>query len=86
MNSKIIQKINLNKDYLEDEYDLLDIPQEKKKKKYTKSNLPVKVCESCNRPYNWRKKWEKCWDEVKFCSDRCRNLAKNERKLKKQNL
>jgi len=20
----------------------------------------------------WRKKWEKNWDEVKFCSDRCR--------------
>ena len=20
----------------------------------------------------WRKKWEKSWDEVKYCSDRCR--------------
>ncbi|RYE16560.1 MAG: DUF2256 domain-containing protein, partial [Sphingobacteriaceae bacterium] len=23
-------------------------------------------------PFDWRKKWEKCWDEVKYCSDRCR--------------
>ncbi|MCK7271105.1 DUF2256 domain-containing protein [Enterobacter kobei] len=20
----------------------------------------------------WRKKWAKCWDEVKYCSERCR--------------
>ena len=20
----------------------------------------------------WRKKWEKVWDEVKYCSERCR--------------
>jgi hypothetical protein len=19
----------------------------------------------------WRKKWAKCWDEVKYCSERC---------------
>jgi hypothetical protein len=23
-----------------------------------------------------RKKWESCWDEVKFCSDKCRFTAK----------
>ena len=38
---------------------------EPKKKTYTKSNLPSKVCESCGRPFDWRKKWEKVWDEVK---------------------
>nr|WP_262420569.1 DUF2256 domain-containing protein [Pantoea vagans] len=21
---------------------------------------------------SWRKKWEKCWDEVLYCSERCR--------------
>jgi hypothetical protein len=21
-----------------------------------------KVCVSCNRPFNWRKKWERSWD------------------------
>lgn len=26
----------------------------------------------CGRPLLWRKKWEKVWDEVKYCSERCR--------------
>jgi uncharacterized protein (TIGR00251 family) len=41
--------------------------------RYTKSNLPSKLCATCGRPFNWRKKWERCWDEVRYCSDRCRN-------------
>ncbi|UIE39341.1 DUF2256 domain-containing protein [Leptodesmis sichuanensis] len=39
----------------------------------SKSNLPTKICPVCQRPFTWRKKWEDCWDEVKYCSDRCRN-------------
>ena len=38
-----------------------------------KKDLPVKVCASCNRPFSWRKKWEKVWQQVKYCSERCRN-------------
>ncbi len=38
-----------------------------------KENLPTKLCLVCNRPYTWRKKWEKVWDEVKYCSDKCRS-------------
>ncbi|CEL95326.1 unnamed protein product [Vitrella brassicaformis CCMP3155] len=45
-------------------------------KKYTKSNLPSKICVVCERPFEWRKKWERCWDEVKYCSERCRRVAK----------
>ncbi len=41
-----------------------------------KQNLPTKICISCNRPFDWRKKWEKNWDEVKYCSERCRNEKK----------
>ena len=37
-----------------------------------KSDLPTKPCVVCGRPFTWRKKWEKVWDEVKFCSDACR--------------
>ncbi|MCF8507957.1 MAG: DUF2256 domain-containing protein [Hyphomonadaceae bacterium] len=37
-----------------------------------KADLPSKPCAGCGRPFTWRKKWERCWDEVKFCSDRCR--------------
>ena len=38
-----------------------------------KSDLPEKTCITCGRPFVWRKKWEKVWDEVKFCSDKCRS-------------
>lgn len=37
-----------------------------------KGELPTKVCVACQRPFAWRKKWERCWDEVRYCSERCR--------------
>lgn len=37
-----------------------------------KYDLPNKICMVCHRPFSWRKKWEKVWDEVKFCSNACR--------------
>jgi hypothetical protein len=37
-----------------------------------KSDLPEKTCAACGRPMVWRKKWEKVWDEVRYCSDACR--------------
>ena len=43
-----------------------------KKKTPAKADLPQKVCVVCDRPFTWRKKWESCWDEVKYCSERCR--------------
>jgi hypothetical protein len=43
-----------------------------------KAFLPQKVCLVCNRPFTWRKKWEKVWEEVKYCSEKCKmNKAKN---------
>ncbi len=33
---------------------------------------PDKVCARCGRPFSWRKKWARDWDQVKYCSDRCR--------------
>lgn len=41
-----------------------------------KSDLPQKTWASCGLPFTWRKKWEKVWDEVKYCSDRCRQESK----------
>ena len=32
----------------------------------------TKTCATCGREIEWRKKWAKNWDEVKYCSDRCR--------------
>ncbi|MBX9584715.1 MAG: DUF2256 domain-containing protein [Gemmataceae bacterium] len=37
-----------------------------------KADLPTKACAACGRPFAWRKKWARDWDNVKFCSDRCR--------------
>jgi hypothetical protein len=37
-----------------------------------KSDLPTKTCLACGLPFTWRKKWERDWDNVKYCSDRCR--------------
>ncbi|MEM6973672.1 MAG: DUF2256 domain-containing protein [Pseudomonadota bacterium] len=41
-----------------------------------KGDLPTKTCATCGLPFAWRKKWEKVWDEVRYCSDRCRREAK----------
>ena len=35
-------------------------------------NLPTKTCPVCNREFEWRKKWANDWDNVKYCSERCR--------------
>jgi hypothetical protein len=36
-----------------------------------KNNLPSKICISCGRPFSWRKKWERDWEKVKYCSKAC---------------
>jgi len=37
-----------------------------------KEQLPEKICKVCKLPFSWRKKWEKNWSSVKYCSERCR--------------
>ncbi|MGF1803011.1 DUF2256 domain-containing protein [Vibrio gigantis] len=39
---------------------------------HKKPHLPTKMCPVCNKPFSWRKKWQCCWDEVIYCSERCR--------------
>jgi len=41
-----------------------------------KSDLPVKTCAHCGLPFSWRKKWERDWDQVKYCSERCRRASR----------
>ncbi|MUK44125.1 DUF2256 domain-containing protein [Aliivibrio fischeri] len=41
--------------------------------KMKKSELPEKICVVCQRPFSWRKKWERDWPMVKYCSKRCRS-------------
>ena len=38
---------------------------------HKKNNLPEKICKTCGFPFRWRKKWEKCWENVLYCSKKC---------------
>ena len=44
-----------------------------------------KICLCCGRSFDFRKKWEKNWDEIKYCSDRCRQAVKGSGKEQAQN-
>lgn len=46
-----------------------------------KRNLPSKDCPVCGRPFSWRKKWAVDWEDVIYCSDRCRREARRRRRL-----
>ncbi|QJD78103.1 DUF2256 domain-containing protein [Spirosoma rhododendri] len=46
-----------------------------------KSELPTKICPVCNRPFAWRKKWERDWDSVVYCSDACRSASKRQKSI-----
>jgi hypothetical protein len=37
-----------------------------------KQNLPSKISLRCQRPFAWRKKWARDWENVRYCSDACR--------------
>lgn len=50
---------------------------DKDKPRFTKATLPSKTCVTCGRPFAWRKKWARVWDDVKYCSDRCRSSKKD---------
>jgi hypothetical protein len=40
---------------------------------YTQDSLGVRLKTWFDKTsITWRKKWERCWDEVKYCSERCR--------------
>ncbi|MEM7258486.1 MAG: DUF2256 domain-containing protein [Pseudomonadota bacterium] len=43
---------------------------------HKKTSLPSKPCKVCGRPFSWRRKWATCWDEVRYCSQRCRGERK----------
>lgn len=38
----------------------------------------MKLCASCGRVIEPRKKWLKNWDQIKYCSDRCRGQKVND--------
>ncbi|WP_438941744.1 DUF2256 domain-containing protein [Motilimonas pumila] len=34
------------------------------------------MCLVCLRPFSWRKKWQRDWPNVKYCSKRCAGQRK----------
>jgi hypothetical protein len=46
--------------------------------------VPVKSCVVCHRDFTWRKKWERCWDEVTTCSKTCNGARKQAAKQEKK--
>ena len=51
-----------------------------------KEHLPSKICVICNRPFTWRKKWERCWDEVTTCSKSCNHKRRQNKSSSALNL
>ncbi|RQT11508.1 DUF2256 domain-containing protein [Burkholderia contaminans] len=47
-----------------------------------KMHLPEKTCETCGLPFSWRKKWKAAWDEVRYCSERCRRNRRPRSRMK----
>ena len=47
-----------------------------------KKNLPSKICIVCNKSFNWRKKWERDWKNVLYCSKKCSKNALNKKSNK----
>jgi len=39
---------------------------------HKKLNLPQKMCPVCKKPFTWRKKSQRDWDNVVYCSKRCK--------------
>ena len=48
-----------------------------------KENLPRKTCAACGRPFAWRRKWARDWENVRYCSEACRRGRNQERREKK---
>ncbi|CAN5582967.1 hypothetical protein BH10ACI4_BH10ACI4_08650 [soil metagenome] len=45
---------------------------DKKRKPERETPHKDKLCKTCGRAFSWRKKWERDWDVIKYCSDACR--------------
>jgi hypothetical protein len=37
-----------------------------------KNGFTPKVCIRCNHEFEWRKKWARDWENVKYCSEKCK--------------
>ncbi|MAV65164.1 MAG: DUF2256 domain-containing protein [Candidatus Marinimicrobia bacterium] len=40
-----------------------------------------KTCVICAKPFSWRKKWIKVWNDVKYCSKKCRSNRNSKKSI-----
>ena len=45
-----------------------------------------KVCKVCKKPFTWRKKWKKDWEQVLYCSERGRRYKNKVKFSRKKGL
>ncbi len=36
------------------------------------SDRASKICPVCQKPFTWRKKWARDWENVIYCSEKCK--------------
>ena len=48
------------------------MPDRKPRPQPASAEHPDKSCATCGRTIAWRKKWERDWENIRFCSDACR--------------
>lgn len=36
------------------------------------AETPSKICPTCGRRFEWRRRWARDWEAVRYCSARCR--------------
>ena len=48
-----------------------------------KKSIPSKICKSCGRTFEWRKKWQNNWQDIKYCSKACgkRTVTNQDKKI-----
>ncbi|MCX6515221.1 MAG: DUF2256 domain-containing protein [Actinobacteria bacterium] len=42
----------------------------------TKNGFAPRICVTCGKPFEWRKKWARDWEKVLYCSQRCSRKLK----------
>jgi hypothetical protein len=47
------------------------MPDRKRKPERTTPHKD-RICKTCGRTFEWREKWNRDWDVIKYCSDACR--------------
>ncbi len=55
---------------------VIDAPVWYQRFMHKKPNLPRKLCQHCGLPFVWRKQWRAVWEQVRYCSERCRREHK----------